>query len=304
MAIVDVVDGSYALRRPLAFSASPVDRASEHREDAEWLDAAWRNGRTGVLVVADGRAPVADGALALVRPSEAPDGERFLLGVDSDGAAYFAVHVAGPHPDSRAMTLREASVRLNERDGGLMVHAVALANWHANHRHCARCGAPTMVAAAGHLRRCPVDGSEHYPRTDPAVIVLVTDDRERCLLGRHPDWPVGRFSTLAGFVEPGETPEQAVVREVREETRVVVESTTYAGSQPWPFPSNLMLGYYARAAGDEPRPDGHEISDARWFSRADLAAAIRSGEVKVPPSVAISRRLIEGWYGTDLPINS
>lgn len=304
MAIVNVVDGSYTLRRPLALTSSPVDRASEHRGDAAWLEAAWSNGHTGVLVVADGRAPVVGGSLVLVRPSQAPEGERLLLGVDSDGVAYFAVHVPGQHPHPRAMTLREASVRLNDRDASLMVHAVALANWHSTHRHCARCGAPTVVAEAGYLRRCPVDESEHYPRTDPVVIVLVTDDRERCLLGRHPNWPAGRYSTLAGFVEPGETPEQAVVREVREETQVVVESTTYVGSQPWPFPSNLMLGYYGRAAGEEPQPDGHEISEARWFSRDDLAAAIRTGEVKVPPSVAISRRLIEGWYGAELPVNT
>lgn len=304
MAMVDAVDGGYVLRQPLAFTTSPVDRAAERRSDGEWLEAAWRSGSTRVLVVADGRALVVDGGLALVQPSAAPDGERYLLGVDGDGVTYFALHVLGPHPDPQAMTLREASVKLDDRDGGLLVHAVALANWHSTHRFCARCGAPTMVAEAGYLRRCPVDESEHYPRTDPAVIVLVTDERERCLLGRHPNWPAGRYSTLAGFVEPGETPEQAVAREVYEETKVVVEAATYAGSQPWPFPSNLMLGYYARAAGTEPQPDGSEISDAHWFSRDDLAAAIRSGEIKVPPSVAISRRLIEGWYGAELPINT
>lgn len=302
--MVDAVDGGYVLRGPLAFATSPVDRAAERRSDDEWLEAAWRSGHARVVVVADGRALVVDDGLTLVSPSEAPDGERYLLGVDSDGVTYFAVHVPGPHPHPRAMRLREASRKLNERDGGLLVHAVALANWHSTHRYCARCGAPTVVAEAGHLRRCLVDESEHYPRTDPAVIVLVTDEQERCLLGRHPDWPAGRYSTLAGFVEPGETPEQAVVREVREETQVVVKATRYAGSQPWPFPSNLMLGYYGQAAGEEPRPDGLEISEARWFSRADLAAAISSGDVKVPPSVAISRRLIEGWYGAELPVNA
>src|SRR5690606_36602040 len=159
-----------------------------------------------------------------------------------------------------------------------------------------RCGAPKEVQEAGHVRKCPVDGSEHYPRTDPLVIVLVVDENDRCLLGRQPTWPPGRFSTLAGFVEPGETPEQAVVREVHEETRIAVQSCTYAGSQPWPCPSSLMLGYYAQAPGVPPRPDGDEISDARWFTRAELADALRSGEVRLPPSVAISHRLIEGWY--------
>ncbi|HEX6338863.1 MAG TPA: NAD(+) diphosphatase [Jiangellaceae bacterium] len=292
----------YALRQPLALTRSVVDRAGDRRRDERWLADAWADHRTRVLVVAGGTAPMADGHLVLVCPSEAPEGERFLLGVDHDGIAHFAVALAGPHPDARAVGLRQASLSLDDRDGGLLVHAIALANWHATHGHCSRCGAPTQVAEAGHLRRCPEDGSEHHPRTDPVIIVLVVDDADRCLLGRHPDWPPGRYSTLAGFVEPGETPEQAVAREVCEETRVTVTSCTYAGSQPWPFPSNLMLGFYGRAAGEEPKPDGEEISDARWFSRADLAAAIEAGEVVAPPSVAISRRLIEGWYGSDLPV--
>ena len=291
----------YSLRQPLAFAQSVIDRAADRRRDDRWLAAAWADRRTRVLVVADGAAPVADGRLVLVSTSDAPGGERFLLGVDGDGIAYFAVHLAGPHPDARAVGLRRASLSLDDRDGGLLVHAIALANWHATHSHCSRCGAATVVAEAGHLRRCPEDGAEHYPRTDPVIIVLVVDDADRCLLGRHPNWPKGRYSTLAGFVEPGETPEQAVVREVYEETGITVTSSTYAGSQPWPFPSNLMLGFYGTAAGETPKPDGEEISDARWFSRDELAAAIEARELIVPPSVAISRRLIEGWYGSELP---
>ncbi len=297
---MDAPPRTYALRRPPAFVRPLVDRATERRRDEAWLAAAWRDSGTRVLVVADGRAPVRAGSLVLVPPDEAPEGDVFLLGVDGDGVAYFAVHVDGQHPDPDAATLREAGPRLSDVDGALMAHAVALANWHAAHRPCSRCGAPTEVQEAGHVRKCPVDGSEHYPRTDPVVIVLVVDENDRCLLGRQPTWPPGRFSTLAGFVEPGETPEQAVVREVHEETRIAVQSCTYAGSQPWPFPSSLMLGYYAQAPGVPPRPDGDEISDARWFTRAELADALRSGEVRLPPSVAISHRLIEGWYGTDL----
>ena len=189
---------------------------------------------------------------------------------------------------------------LDVRDGGLMVHAVALANWHQAHGHCSRCGAVTEVTFAGHVRRCPVDGSEHFPRTDPAVIVLVTDEDDRCLLARNVLSPPGRFATVAGFVEPGESPEQAVVREVAEETGIVVTSSRYAGSQPWPFPSNLMLGFYARADGAEPRPDGEEIDEALWFSRDELTAALESGELLLSPSASISRRLIEGWYGSEL----
>lgn len=297
------MDGTYSLRGPLALTGAAIDRAGEHRGDDEWLTTAWHAPTSRVLVVADGAAPVDDGRLVLVPPSEAPAGERYLLGVVDD-TVFFAVHTPAPHPDSRAVGLRKASLVLDDRDGGLLVHAIALANWHATHQHCARCGTRTDVVQAGHIRRCPRDGSEHYPRTDPAVIVLVTDGQDRCLLGRQVDWPAGRYSTLAGFVEPGETPEQAVAREVYEEARVTVTSCTYAGSQPWPFPSNLMLGYYGRANGEAPEPDGTEMSDVRWFSRDDLAAAITTGEVLVPPSVAISRRLIEGWYGGDLPVNA
>jgi NAD+ diphosphatase len=301
---VESVDGTYALRGPLALASSTVNRAAEHRTDEDWLAAAWATPSTRVVVVADGTAPVDGDGLVLVPPAEAPDGERYLLGIDGDGVAYFAVGVVGPHPDSRAVDLRKASLVLDNRDGGLLVHAVALANWHGTHRHCARCGARTEVVQAGHVRRCPQDGSEHYPRTDPAVIVLVTDGQDRCLLGRNVNWPPGRYSTLAGFVEPGETPEQAVAREVYEEARVTVTECAYVGSQPWPFPSNLMLGYYGRANGDIPQPDGTEMSDVRWFTRGELATAISAGDVVAPPSAAISRRLIEGWYGAELPSSS
>jgi NAD+ diphosphatase len=291
----------YQLSGQLPLARASLDRAAERRTDAAWLDSAWNDPARGrMLLVADGKAPVEDGRLMFAPPEQAADGERFLLGIDDDGLVYFGVQLPGSHPDPRAVGLREAGAVLDERDAGLMVHAVALANWHARHGHCAVCGAPTDVIMAGHARRCPVDESEHYPRTDPAVIVLVTDADDRALLGRGAGWPEDRFSTLAGFVEPGETPEQAVVREVHEEAGIDVESCAYAGSQPWPFPSSLMLAYFARADGVEPRPDGEEIAEARWFSRDELGAAIESGAIRVPPSISVSRRLIEGWYGGEL----
>lgn len=296
---VGVTAPVFRLSLPLALARAGVDRVAERRTDEAWLAAAWSDPHSRVLVVADGKAAVDGGDLVLVPPGDAPEGDRFLLGDDA-GVAYLAVHVPGPHPDPRAVTLRQAGGELGDRDAGLMVHAVALANWHGTHGFCARCGAATEISCAGHVRRCPVDGSEHYPRTDPAVIVLVVDEDDRCLLARGVGWPEGRFSTLAGFVEPGESPEQAVVREVHEETGIAVTACTYAGSQPWPFPSSLMLGYFARAAGVAPRPDGVEISEAHWYSRAGFSEAIGSGAVKVPPSVSISRRLIEGWYGSVL----
>ncbi|MBD0293044.1 MAG: NAD(+) diphosphatase [Jiangellaceae bacterium] len=290
----------YSLRGPLALSRTGIDRAGHLRSAEDWLESAWKDPRSRAFVVADGAVAVLDEALLLGAPGDLPEGERFFLGLDDDGTAFFAVHVAGSHPDARAVGLRQAALRLGDRDVGLMVHAVALANWHENHRHCSRCGEPTTVALAGHVRRCRADGSEHFPRTDPAVIVLVSDGDDRCLLGRQARWPAGWYSTLAGFVEPGESPEQAVAREVAEETGVAVVSCAYAGSQPWPFPSSLMLGYYAIGDGVEPRPDGAEISEARWYSRAELLDAVGAGEVLLPPAISISRRLIEGWYGAEL----
>jgi NAD+ diphosphatase len=291
---------AYRLYGELPLARAAVDRAAHRRNDEAWLDGAWASGATRVLLVADGQAPVEDGHLVFVAPDEAPDGDRYLLG-EQGGVAYFAVRLPGPHPDSRAAGLRHAGAVLDDRDAGLLVEAIALANWHATHGFCPRCGEPTEVAEAGHVRRCPADRSLHFPRTDPAVIMLVTDPDDRALLGRAPSWPEDRYSTLAGFVEPGETPEQAVVREVGEESGIVVETVAYAGSQPWPFPSSLMLAYFASAAGGEPRPDQDEIIDVRWFTRDELADAIASGAIHVPPSVSVSRRLIEGWYGKPLP---
>nr|WP_211300075.1 NAD(+) diphosphatase [Haloactinopolyspora alba] len=288
---------AYLLPGPLALSRATADRVAHRRTDAAWLEAAWRDPGTRVLTVGGGSFPVLGGDLRFVSPEDAPTGERYLLGVD-DGVAYFAVDT-GAKPDDGS-SLREAGPVLGDRDAGLAVHAVALANWHAQHRHCARCGAVTEVRAAGHVRRCPQDGSEHYPRTDPAVIVLVLDQADRCLLGRGAAWPERRFSTLAGFVEPGETPEHAVAREVFEESGVQVDSCRYAGAQPWPFPSSLMLGYYATGRGS-PRPDGDEIVEAQWFSRDELRDAALGGDIVLPGGVSIARRLVEGWYGAELP---
>jgi len=299
-AVEDDAGPTHSLLAPLALAHAEVDRAAHRRTDDAWLAAAWADPASRGFVVGDGRAPVRDGRLVTVSPADLPAGERFFLGVDGAGLAYFAVHVDGAHPDPDAVTLRHASMVLDVHDGGLMVHAVALSNWHRAHGHCSRCGAVTEVTFAGHVRRCPVDGSEHFPRTDPAVIVLVTDQDDRCLLARNVQSPPGRFSTVAGFVEPGESPEQAVVREVAEETGIVVTSSRYAGSQPWPFPSNLMLGFYARADGAEPRPDGAEIVEAHWYTRDQLVAALKSGELLLSPSASISRRLVEGWYGSEL----
>jgi NAD+ diphosphatase len=197
--------------------------------------------------------------------------------------------------------LRQVGAQLSARDAGLMTHAVALANWHAVAGHCPRCGAVTEPASAGSSRRCVADGSEHFPRSDPAVIMLVTDPDDRGLLARNAQWPERRVSILAGFVEAGESAEQAVAREVLEETGLVVSRVRYVGSQPWPMPHSLMLGFRAHAEGGQQiKVDVHEIAEARWYSRTELRDAIEQGEVLLPPPVSIAHQIIVSWYGNDL----
>ena len=213
-----------------------------------------------------------------------------------------AAWLARAQPGLRPAGLREAAALLNDRDAGLFTHAVALANWHASHTHCPRCGTPTVTVAAGHAQRCPADGSEHFPRIDPAVIMLVTDPDDRCLLARNRRWPERRVSILAGFVEPGESAEQAVAREVEEETAIVVTRVRYVGSQPWPMPQSLMLGFRAEAGGElDLRVDEDEIAEAHWYSREELRGALAAQEILLPPPVSIAHRLIESWYGEELP---
>jgi NAD+ diphosphatase len=295
----------------LALSRAEVDRSAHLRSDAAWLDAAWADPGTRVVVVEQGRALCAiDGRQArlwFVPPAQAPGGVRFLLGIDYEGVAYFGV--AGPLPeppelagaDVRPAPLREAGPLLSDRDAGLMTHAVALANWHETFTHCPRCGSPTDPVSSGHSRKCPVDGSEHFPRVDPAMIVLVTDPADRCLLARNALWPERRVSILAGFVEAGESAEQSVAREVHEETGVVVSAVRYLGSQPWPMPQSLMLGFRAEASGVDIQVDANEIAEARWYSRDDLRSAVANGELLLPPPISIAHRIIESWYGEDLP---
>ncbi|MFC7327686.1 NAD(+) diphosphatase [Marinactinospora rubrisoli] len=311
-----------------ALSRSAVDVAAHRRADDVWLASAWADPATRVLVLEGGdpgeygwqglmarqsrtlvRHDLDGVRLVLVSPAEAPDGDRYLLGEDEEGRAYFAVR-AKPGTElaeadgAVAASLRDVGAVLGDRDAGLLTHAVALANWHVTHLYCPRCGSATRSSAAGHVRVCEREGNENFPRMDPAVIMLVyreVDGVEQCLLAHNPRWPENRYSVLAGFVEPGESLEQAVVREVAEEVGVAVADPEYLGSQPWPFPRSLMLGYRARAVGEARRTDHDEIGDVRWLSRGELAAAVESGEVLLPGSVSIARKLIEHWYGAGLP---
>jgi NAD+ diphosphatase len=302
----------------LALARSTVDRQAELRLDEPAVAAAWSNPDTRVLVVSEGRALVLDeldpvvqqspdaplAKLVLLSSLDAPEGDRYFLGRDEQDRAYFAVPAESlpgrQDADARAASLREAGMLLSDRDAGLLTHAVALEYWHRSHKFCSRCGHRTQVAAAGHIRRCAQCGTEHYPRTDPAVIMAVTDPEDRLLLGRQSAWDANRYSVLAGFVEPGESLEGAVAREVHEEAGLTVTEVEYLGSQPWPFPCSLMLGF--RAKVDDPervRADGEELQEVRWFSRAELAAAIESGEVVPSGRISIARALIENWFGEE-----
>jgi NAD+ diphosphatase len=284
---------------------------TEKRTDPDWLDAAWKDPGTRVLVVFDGHALVRlddeHAELIFVPPAEAPAGTRLLLGQDTDGTVYFGVSAELPAAPGlptgvRVASLREVGSLLGDRDAGLLTHAVALANWHDTHTHCPLDGVPTVPDPGGHSTRCPKDGSEHFPRTDPAVIMLVTDPDDRCLLARNAAWPGRRVSILAGFVDPGESAEQAVVREVAEETGIKVGNVRYVGSQPWPMPRSLMLGFRADApAGQAITVDQEELAEAYWFSRDELLAAIKARQIALPPPVSIARQIIESWFGGPLP---
>lgn len=227
---------------------------------------------------------------------EAPDGEWAFLGY-KDGQGYAAVMVDRITEELTPTNLRVLGPVIAPGEASLAVHAVGLARWHKTHTHCARCGAVTVPAQAGHTRICPSCGTEHFPRTDPAVIMLITDDDERALLGRQAAWPEGQFSTLAGFVEPGETLDDAVRREVKEEAGVEVGEVTYAGSQPWPFPSSLMLGFFGKAVSHDIAVDAEEISEANWYTREEFTRLTEEGTLRTPPTVSISGWLIRSWLG-------
>lgn len=287
-----------------------IDRADALRQDDARLAELWTCPDTRVLVVGAGEVGLRPGpttALALVAPDAAPDGERIFLGLGPAGEAYWAVALAdGPPPDPRG-TLRAAAAGLDDRDTALLLQATTLANWHAAHPHCPQCGAPTSAERAGHARRCSADGSLHFPRVDPVVIMTVTDGADRCVLGRQASWPARRYSCLAGFVDPGETLEEAVARETGEEVGLAVGDVRYVASQPWPFPANLMVGFTAVATGrldggqaDQLVVDEKELDDARWFTRDELRAAVAAdgdphAPLLLPPRSAIAHRLLLDW---------
>jgi NAD+ diphosphatase len=282
------------LAGPNTFAGEALDRAGPHRRDEAWLAARLADPATGVVAASAGGVVVAGERPRMFAVDELPEGlELVLLGVDGDDRAVFAADPGDELPGERR-GLRDLAPVLSQAEGGMVAHAVGLLNWHRRHRFCANCGAPTDAREAGHVRVCPACGTQHHPRTDPVVIMLVTDG-DRALLGRQAQWPAGRYSALAGFVEPGESLEEAVAREVREEAGVQVADVRYRSSQPWPFPSSLMLGFSARWAGGEAAVRDAELEDVGWFTRE----AIVGGDVLLPPPTAIARRLIDEWLGDD-----
>ncbi|GAA1791374.1 NAD(+) diphosphatase [Agromyces lapidis] len=295
------------------FARAVIDRDAERRADPAIFDDFDADPASRVLLVHGDRALFAEQvegsapALELLHPADAPAGSlRAYLGRGDAPARAYELRVVDDataeavEPEAaRWVGLRAAATRLDELGAGLFVEALALANWHAAHGFCPRCGSTTTPVQAGWARRCDRDAAMLFPRTDPAVIVLVTDDDDRLLLGSNALWEQRRFSLLAGFVEPGESLEDAVVREIHEEAGLAVDRVEYRGSQPWPFPASLMLGFEARVApGVDPataKPDGEEILELRWFTRDELAEAW--GGVTLPGETSIARWLIERWYG-------
>jgi len=276
------------------------------RSNKDWLAELWSLESTRVLYINKNQVPVTpELSLILVQSHTLPLADvqsALLLGIDADHA-YIAV-MLGEDSDVAPLwvTLRDVGAQLSPLDVGLAITATALATWHQTHIYCAQCGLPTEICDAGWSRRCPTDCVTHFPRTEPAIIVAIEDSAQRILLGRRTNWPDTWFSTLAGFVEAGESCEAAVVREVREEVGVEldIKSLQYLGSQPWPYPASLMLGYSARAITTEFKPDEDEIAEIRWLSRSELASQCESGLLKLPNPAAISWHLIENWYGKPL----
>jgi NAD+ diphosphatase len=295
----------------LPLSRHDLDRDYLSRSRPELFEELFADPATRVLILRpNGEALLAgDGGLALLPPDAVPDSElRLYLGRSIQSGSRGAVYVAAVLSDDAADALAPEAERwgnlrvigssLGDLDAGLFTAALALANWHHSHQFSPQTGAPTVPAQGGWVRTSVEDGREVFPRTDAAIIVGVVDEHDRILLGSNAMWNTNRFSLLAGFVEPGESLESAVVREVFEESGIRVVDPVYLGSQPWPFPASLMLGFVARvdqAVESTLTPDGSEILELRWFSRAELTASL--GEIGLPGPTSIARAILEHWYG-------
>jgi NAD+ diphosphatase len=299
------------------FAGNPLDRVSQRRQDAGWVGSLLQHPDTQLLPLHGLKPQVRhSSAAALDWQSVAPwqplidaGNTLILLGV-RDGRAHFALDATAaepPHEDAVIMDARAVAPMIDEGEAAILAEARSLIDWHARHRFCAQCGTPSVVASGGWVRHCPNCGAHHFPRVDPVVIMLAVRG-ERCLLGRGRRRPGARFSCLAGFMEPGETLEEAVRREIFEESGIRVGRVRYLASQPWPFPSSLMMGFLAEALSEEITIDPDELAEARWFAREeirDMVARAATGpddptQVSLPGPVAIAHHICRRWsYGLD-----
>lgn len=298
---------SFLSRLPL--SRFEIDRDNLAREREGLFDELWADPATRILPIFQGSALLSTpSSLALLPVDAVPSAElRVYLGRSTSttspepaGTPIVAVLLedAGHLAESDWANLRSVGGDLSDRDAGIFTEALGILNWHQSHRFSPRTGEPTVIEKGGWVRRDPVSNTEVFPRTDAAIIVGITDADDRMLLGSNALWESNRYSLLAGFVEPGESLESAVIREVLEESGIHVVDPVYLGSQPWPFPASLMLGFTARvdpAHGTETTPDGTEILDLRWFSRDELAASL--ADIKLPGPTSIARAILEEWFG-------
>jgi NAD+ diphosphatase len=296
------------------FVARGLNRAHHRRKQAEWIRERFEDPGSLFIPVLDSRVLVSDGPnprpVLLGRGEIGPalaDNEAFFLG-EENGAGIFAVGMSGGDAASHALPpgrgsfrdLRSVGALLSGRDGSLLTYAKTITYWHGRNRFCGVCGSPSASMEGGHLRACsnPDCGALHFPRTDPAIIVLIRlgNRGEKCLLGRQPAWHERKYSVIAGFVEPGESAEAAVVRESLEEAGVAIKWVYYHSSQPWPFPCSLMLAFTADAEDERVCPGDGELEDVRWFSRQELRSAVEEGEVLLPTPASVSFRLLEDWF--------
>jgi NAD+ diphosphatase len=290
---------------PCPFSGVSVDRVSVERKDPTWVRRLVQASDSRAVLAGTHGVLITDGGLATVaRVKSSPErlADPILLGLEG-GTALFALdldeepdelgRVGG---DARVVSLRDAGALLPHPEAGLAAYATALLNWHRRHQCCANCGAVTEIVEAGYSRHCPRCGANHFPRTDPVVIMTVEHDG-RLLLGRRAGWPERRLSVLAGFIAPGESAEEAVVREVEEESGILARDPVFVASQPWPFPASLMLGFHAHADGGDPRARDGELDEVHWLELDAVRRAMRdeNPDFRLPPAISIARFLIERW---------
>ena len=296
------------------FAGNPLDRVSQRRQDGGWVASLLEDPEARLLPLHGLKPQIRHASavgldwqnVASWRPLIDSGAILILLGI-REGRAYFALDASAAEAETGTMDARAAAALIDSGEAAILAEARSLIDWHARHRFCAQCGTPSVVASGGWVRHCPNCKAHHFPRVDPVVIMLAVSG-ERCLLGRGLRRPGTRFSCLAGFMEPGETLEEAVRREVLEESRIRVGRVRYLASQPWPFPSSLMIGCLAEALSEEITIDPEELAEVRWFEREEVRAMVDrsrsdnpvAGEVTLPPPLAIGHQIARRWaFGID-----